>query len=133
MAHRKKRGRSAAFMRSINPFLKKRKINKRGSLRFHMAKKRHSRRRSSGIRLGVLGAVIGAVGYIVFDAIVKPFLPLNALVLSVAELGVGFWLSTSRNQMLKNIGLAAIFINLFAIGKSIILPTLGGLIPSITA
>lgn len=80
---------------------------------------------------GVVGAIVGVLGYLVFDAVVKPFLPINSTILAFGELGVGLWLSHSRKGFLKNLGLAMVFINAFVLAKVYIAPTLQSIIPEI--
>ena len=85
-------------------------------------KSRSKKRSGFSSKLGVMAIILGVGGYIVFDAIVKPHLPISGILLSVAEIALGAWLSTSRKPFLKTLGIAAIVINVFALMKTYVTP-----------
>jgi len=128
MAKKKRRGRSAAFMRSINPNLRNRKVFKSRSRRSSMAKRRksRSRSRSSGMT-GIWATVLGVGGYIVFDAIIKPYIPLSGTVLSLGEIVLGLYLS-KKSGVVGSVGKVMVILNVFALLKSYISPLVSGVI-----
>jgi hypothetical protein len=101
----KHRGQSAAFMRSINPHLHKRKVYKSHSVRSDMVKRRRSRARSGtrsrsrsrGSSNWLKLAAIGGLGFIAYKIFLAPKLSVylgSALLL--AELAAGYFLMKKR-------------------------------------
>ena len=122
---KKRKGRSAAFMRSINPNLRnKRKVFKRRSSTSSMAKKRKSsRKRSSSFSGGLMGIALGIGGYILYDALLKPMIPISGLMLTVAEMGLGAFLY-KKNGFLGKLGLVMLVLNGAILVNSFVSPYL---------
>lgn len=108
---KKRRGRSAAFMRSINPHLRhRRKFNKGGQLRFSMArrggfrKKRSSRRsKMGGIGNLILGLAVG-IGIV---AIAHSF-GLTGTIGTLMIAGVGLWGAIGMTGWKRTAGIALV-------------------------
>jgi hypothetical protein len=94
---KKRRGQSAAFMRSINPHLH-RKVNKGNSSNNSMARRRRTsvrrtKRKSYSRGMGsVTPILLGAGIYLLYDAYLKPKVPLQGVALSGAEFLAGWYL-----------------------------------------
>jgi len=127
----KRRGQSAAFMRSINPHLRHRKIYKRGSISLGMAKRRRSSRfsrkrsfrRTAGIGAKVI--LIGGLGYMAYKAFLAPKIPLSGIALGVTELAAGYYLS-KRSGFVGDLGKVMFVVSGVSLLSSVALPALGG-------
>lgn len=107
----KRRGRSAEFMRSINPHLKKRKIFKHKHSINPMAKKRrsHSKRSSS---FNLWGTIAGVGGVIIWESLISPRIPINEPIKSLGELVFGVYLS-KKGGIVGNVGKALVIVNAY--------------------
>lgn len=93
-----------------------------------MARRRkHSYRRSSGTSTGnLIGTAVGVGGYILYEALLEPKVAGvigNGMILNVAELAIGVWLSKKGGWM-GNVGKAAVVINTYQLIK----PLLSGVV-----
>lgn len=125
---KKRRGRSAAFMRSINPHLRKhsRKIRKGG---FNMAKRKHYRRHSSTSSMGgkaLWGSVIGVGVYsLVWEPFVTPMIPLSGTTESLVELGLGAFLMKKRG-IVGDVAKSMVVINSYKLMSNVVRPMIIG-------
>jgi hypothetical protein len=127
MARKKHKGRSAAFMRSINPHLKhSRKIRKGG---YHMARRRKSYRRHSTSSMGgkaLWSSVIGVGVYsLVWEPFVVPMIPLSGTTESLVELGLGAFLMKKRG-IVGDVAKAAVVINSYKLMNNTVRPMIIG-------
>jgi len=122
----KRKGRSAAFMRSINPHFKKHHAHKRG--RTIMAKRHRSSRKSS-FGSGVWGTVIGVGGFIAYESFISPMIPLSEPSKSIAELAVGAMLM-NRSGIIGKVAKTAVVINVYQLMALYLKPMLLGSTPN---
>lgn len=122
---KKKRGRSAAFMRSINPFLKRKRKTKRGFSNVARRKKRSFRRggrsTSGSMMKTLLGAgIYGAVREPISSAIspITARVPFGTIADEGALLLINVWLA-KRGGMLGDLGKAGAIIEAARIGVAI--------------
>ena len=114
----KRKGRSAAFMRSINPFLKRKRASKRGSNMVRKSKRGRSRGRSSSSgKVGFIAPLAyGALRQPVANAITPAiasvgFIPANLA--DEAGMGVLSWVAMRYgNGMVREIGKAGLIIEI---------------------
>jgi hypothetical protein len=95
-----------------------------------MVRRRKAKRsygRSKG--LGVMSLILGVGGYLVFDAIIKPYIPISGMILAIAEIGLGVYLSRSAKPWVKAIGYTAIVLNIFGLMKTYA-PSLTSFLPN---
>jgi len=119
---KKKRGRSAAFMRSINPHFKKHHSHKRGLTT--MAKRHRYSRRKSGFGGSIWGTLLGVGGFIVYESVISPIIPIAEPAKSVAELAVGAMLM-NRGGIVGKVAKAAVVINAYQLMALYLRPMLG--------
>jgi hypothetical protein len=126
---KKRRGRSAAFMRSINPHLR----NKRNSRKLikggnYMARKRHYRRSTSSSMGGkaIWSSVIGVGAYsLVWEPFVAPMIPLSGTTESLVELALGAFLMKKRG-IVGDVAKAAVVINSYKLMTTTVRPMIIG-------
>jgi hypothetical protein len=140
---KKHKGQSASFMRSINPHLKHsssahRKINKRGSVNFSMARKRRSSRRSytrfakrrysrhSGG--GIDGLALGTGVYFAYSLFAEPMISsaIGESIEPIVEVAGGYLLSKNKNKYVRDFGKVAFVVGLLKLGHTYITPMIGG-------
>lgn len=98
--------------------------HKRGVKMAKRKARRHSRNSGFG-GSSIMATAVGVGGYILYEALLEPKVASvigNGMILNVAELVAGVWLS-KKSGMLGNIGKAAIVINAY----QIIQPLLSGI------
>ena len=112
----------------LGEFRKKKSIKRHKIYRI-MAKKRSVKRKysKSSNFSGVWGNILGVGGYIVYESMVRPMLPtaIRGTVLSLAEIGVGLWLS-KKSGVTGNVGKAMVTLNVYALLSAYIRPMLSG-------
>ena len=131
-------GRTKAEMRAmrkkyhLGEFKHKRKVYKHQSIKQSMARKRRSKSRRSYKRFGgtkgVWSSILGVGAYILYENYLEKSIPLQEPILSIAELGVGYWMS-KKGGIVGDIGKAAVMINIYQLGKYFVgsaLPSIGG-------
>lgn len=131
MAKRKHRGQSAAFMRSINPNLKNRKVNKGRSSSTPMArrKSRRTSRRSRGYSSGNLikEVAVGGAGYLAYKYLLSSKIPLQGNTLNMAEAIGSYLLATKvRNPMLKSVGKVGFIIEALGLADGVLAGAMSG-------
>lgn len=112
----------------LGEFSRKRKIYKHRVHHISMArKKRYHSRGKSGMK-GVWGQLLGVGIYVLFEQYIEGMIPLQEPMLSIAELGVSYWIS-KKGGMIGDLGKAGVYINTYQLMKyfaSTTLPNLGG-------
>jgi len=90
--------------------------------RLNMAKKRHHYRKA---RTGgtLWGNILGVGGFVLYESLVSPKIPINEPIKSIAELGVGLWLS-KKSGIVGNVGKAAVVINTYQLMNAYVAPRL---------
>jgi len=119
---KKRRGQSSAFMARIRKLRgsKKKSKSTKSPRRFNMAKRKRSYgKKSSAMSTGLIGTAAGVGGYILFESVIEPKIlsmanVSNPLMVNVAELVGGMWLSKKKGIM-GQVGKAAVVINLYQI------------------
>jgi hypothetical protein len=95
------------------------------SRRDKMARKRKSYRHSKGVTSGVWANVIGVGGYIAYESILAPNIPLSANVMPIAEIAIGLWLS-KKSGVVGNVGKAMVTLNTYKLLRTYVAPMLTG-------
>lgn len=112
----------------LGEYSHKRKIYKHRSSHISMARRKKSYHRSSkGGMKGVWGQLLGVGVYVLFEQYIEGMIPLSEPMLSVAELGVSYWIS-KKGGLVGDIGKAGVYINVYQLMKyfaSTTLPNLG--------
>lgn len=122
---KKRRGQSAAFMRSINPFLKKRR-SVRGSSSFMVKRRRSGRgsknfglKKMSGLLVGA--GIYGALRERISDGIapLTSKIPIGSIADEVVLLFAGSLVAKKTKGMLSDVGRAAAVIEASRIGVAL--------------
>lgn len=112
----------------LGEFSRKRKIYKHRYSSYSMArKKRYHHSSSRGGFKGVWGQLLGVGIYVLYEQYIESMIPLSEPMLSVAELGVSYWIS-KKSGIVGDIGKAGVYINVYQLMKyfaSTTLPNLG--------
>jgi len=108
MVKHKRKGRSAAFMRSINPHLNH--AHKRGHKK--MARRKGKRTTSKTSKFSFWASIVGVGLFIAYEAFVSPMLPLGEPVKSIVELGIGL-MFVRKKGMIGDVARAAVYINAY--------------------
>jgi hypothetical protein len=113
----------------LGEFRKNRKVYKYRKRAFSMKRKRksYSRSRSSGTS-GIWATILGVGAYVIFEALVKPMLPISGTLLSVGEIAFGLWIAR-KGGVIGNLGKAMVTLNAYALLKTFIAP----MIPNISS
>lgn len=127
----RRKGRSAAFMRSINPFLKSRST-RRGQKRMAKKRRTHSFKRGSSVgAMAVLigGGVYGAARSKLSDAIapLTSKIPLGSIADEAALFGLGYLAARNiRNPLVKSVANACMVVEAARMGEAMITGTAFG-------
>jgi hypothetical protein len=113
----------------LGEFRRTRKIYKHRNSHNSMArrKKSYHRGKSGGMK-GVWGQLLGVGIYVLYEQYIEGMIPLQEPMLSIAELGVSYWIS-KKGGIVGDIGKAGVYINVYQLMKyfaSTTLPNLGG-------
>lgn len=123
---KKRRGRSAAFMRSINPNLKRRRIKHKGAT---MARKKSRKHHfgKKGSKVKMMSVLLGAGAYgAVREKLSNALTPLTSKIPlgNIADEAVlfagGYLLAKKTKGVLKDIGTAAMYIEAARLGEAVV-------------
>lgn len=91
-------------------------------------KKKKRSGKKSGSRMGIWGTILGVGAYVLYEAIVRPMLPLGNIsntVLSFGEILLGLWIG-KKGGILGNLGKAMVTLNAYVLVKTFIPVAVGG-------
>jgi len=108
---------------------RKRKVFKRRSSTVSMVKRRKARRttRKSSFSTGIWATILGVSGYVIYEALIRPMLPvgnIGSTALSLGEIALGLWLS-KKGGMLGNVGKTMVVLNAYTLVRTFIAPMIG--------
>lgn len=92
-----------------------------------MAKRRKARSSKRSKNFGsanLWGNVAGTLGFVAYEAILAPKLPISGNMRAIAEIGIGLYLS-KKGGIIGNVGKAAVAINTYKLVATYVAPMLG--------
>jgi hypothetical protein len=107
--------------------------SKRSKSRTKMARRRRKsyRRRKTGMT-GLMGTAVGVGGYILYESVIKPRIPLASTTKNLVELGAGVMLAR-RGGVIGKVAKTAVVINTYQLLSGFIGGGLGGMVSTAPA
>jgi hypothetical protein len=97
------------------------KTSKRRKGGYTMARKARKGGKKSGMFSGLMGKVAGVGGYVLFESVIEPMIPIQGDILDIVELGVGLYLS-KKGGIIGEVGKTAVIINTYSLMRKYLAP-----------
>lgn len=107
----------------------KRKVYKVAPTKKNMVKRRSSKRRSysrKGSSFNVWNSLIGVGGVVAYKGFLSQYIPLSTNVKTIAEIGVGIWLS-KKGGIIGNVAKTLVIIDVYHLMSQYLAPMMSGL------
>jgi len=110
----------------LGEFRTNRKINKVRNSSSSMARKSKSRKSSSKSMFqstSLMSSFVGGLGYVAYESLVAPRIPINPLLKSFVEIGAGVYASRYKG-VVGVVGRTAVFVNVYKLMRVYVAPML---------